>query len=346
MVIDTCMDHVPERLYDDEEMLNGFLNCISQESGYKAYVGSTAGGARQMILEKPEGLANLNYVDGEYSLKVKLDAMDECGVDAGIIKIPCWQEWLDIKTCRMVNDDAAVMCAESDGRLYALAAVPPWDEEENYKELERCVNELGMCGVQLACHYGERYLDDPIFRPFLSRVNEMKLPVYVRHTPLPADWKHIVDYNNVRRTLGRVVDQSIAVGRELFCGMFDELPDLRFVHTILGGNWYSVAASMIPARSSRAESMERLESDSREKILEYLDKNIFFEATHPSTLGKDQLESAVRICGADHILFGSSFPVFHGWMGDGVRMINSLDISEEEKQLILGGNAERVFLGQ
>jgi len=343
MVVDTCMDHVPVDLYDNEEMLNGFINCIPEDSGYRAYVGSTAGGLRQLLLEKPEGLDNLNYVDGEYSLKVKLDAMDECGVDAGIIKIPCWQEWLDIKTCRMVNDDAAQMCADSDGRIFALAAVPPWDDEENYRELERCIGELKMCGVQMACHYGERYLDDPAFRPFLARVNEMGIPVYVRHTPLPADWKHLVDYNNVRRTLGRVIDQSIAVGRELFSGMLGELPNVKFVHTLLGGNWYGVAASMIPRKSARAESMVRLESDSREKVLEYLDKNLFFEATHASTLGKDQLESAVKICGADHILFGSSFPVFHGWMSDGVKMIRSLDITEEEKDLILGENAVKIF---
>lgn len=343
MIVDTCMDHVPVDLYDNEKMLEGFLSCITEDTGYNAYVGETLTGKRQLILEKPEGLQNLNYVDGEYGLDVKLEAMDECGVDVGIIKIPCWQEWMDLDTCRMVNDDAADMCERSGGRLRALAAIPPWGEEESIRELKRCINELGMCGIQLACHYGERYLDDPAFRPLLRVINEMKIPVYVRHTPLPADWKHIVDYTNVRRTLGRVIDQSIAVGRELFSGMFDELPDLVFVHTILGGNWYSAAASMIPAASKRKESMERLESDSREKVLQYLEKNLYFEATHASTLGKDQLESAIKICGADHIMFGSSFPVFHGWMSDGVKAVQSLDITEEEKNLVLGENAARVF---
>lgn len=342
-VVDTCMDHVPECLYDDEKMLNGFLDCITEDTGYNAYVGSTKGGLRQLILEKPKGLDNLNYVDKEYSLEVKLQAMDECGVDYGIIKIPCWQEWLDVETSKMVNDDAAYMCARSGGRLFAVACVPPWDDKANFYELERCIKELGMCGVQLACHYGEKYLDDEAFRPFLKKVNELNVPVYVRHTPLPADWKHLVDYNNVRRTLGRVIDQSIAVGRELFSGMFAELPNLKMVHTLLGGNWYSVSASMIPRKSTKAESMERLESDSREMVLQYLQNNLFFECTHASTLGKEQLESAVKICGADHILFGSSFPVFHGWMSDGVDMIRSLDITDEEKNLVLGGNACRIF---
>ena len=343
MIVDTCMDHVPENLYNDRKMLDGFLGCVGEETGYRAYVGKTGGGLTQLILEKPEGCQNLNYVDGEYSLDVKLDAMDECGVDAGIIKIPCWQEWLKLDTCRLVNDDAADMCRRSEGRLFAVACVPPWGDKESIYELERCIKELGMCGVQMACHYGDLYLDDEAFRPFLKVINDLNVPVYVRHTPLPADWKHVITYNNVRRTLGRVIDQSIAVGRELFCGMFEELPDLKMVHTILGGNWYSVAASMIPAPPKRKESLERLESSERDRILSYLQNNMYFEATHPSTLGKDQLESAIKICGADHIMFGSSFPVFHGWMADGVAMINSLDITEEEKQLVLGGNAARVF---
>ena len=343
MVVDTCMDHVPEDLYDNEKMLNGFLNCVPLGFGERAYVGQTAGGLRQLILEKPAGCQNLNYVDGEYSLEVKLQAMDEAGVDMGIIKIPCWQEWLDVETCRMVNDDAADMCKRSGGRLAAVAAVPPWGTKESVYELERCIKELGMVGIQLSCHYGQLYLDDDAFRPMLKVINDLNIPAYIRHTPLPVEWKNVVQYNNVRRTLGRVIDQSMAVGRELFSGIFEEYPNLKFVHTILGGNWYSNYDSMIPAKSKKAESLERLGSSERDKILSYLENNIFFEATHASTLGKKQLESAISICGADHILFGSSFPVFHGWMCDGVNIIKELDITEEEKALVLGGNAERIF---
>ena len=336
------MDHVPERLYDDEELLSGFLGCVPYSYGENAYVGKTAGGLRQMITEKPKGFQNLNYVDGEYSLEVKLEAMDECGVDRAVIKIPCWQEWLRVDTCRLVNDDAADMCRRSGGRLYALACVPPWHNKENVYELERCIKELGMCGIQLSCHYGQLYLDDPVFRPMLKVINDLKVPVYVRHTPLPVDWAHVIDYTNVRRTLGRVIDQSIAVSRELFSGMFAELPDLKMVHTLLGGNFYSDMGAMIPRPSTKKESMDRLETE-RDKLLGYLENNLYFEATHASTLGKVQLESAIKICGADHILFGSSFPVFHNWLCDGVEAVKSLDISEAEKALVLGDNAARIF---
>ncbi len=343
MIVDTCIDHVPERLWDDPKLLDGFLSSVPRGYGEIAYVGQTEKGARQMIVEKPKGCQNLNYVEGDYTLEVKLQAMDACGVDMGVIKLPVWQEWLDLETCKLVNDDLADMCARSKGRLAAVATVPPWERKENFYELERCIKELGMCGVQLACHYGQLYLDDEAFRPMLRKISELDVPIYVRHTPLPVQWEKIYEFTNLRRLLGREIDQSIAVGRELFCGLFEELPNLKMIHTLLGGCWYANYEAMVPAKSTKEESMQRLSTNEREKILRYLRENLFFEATHPHTWGKKQIESAIEICGADHILFGSSFPVFYNWMPDGVEFLKNLDITEEARSLVMGSNAARLF---
>ena len=40
---------------------------------------------------------------------------------------------------------------------------------------------------------------------------------------------------------------------------------------------------------------------------------------------------------------GSSFPVFYEWLAGSVASIKELDITQEEKDLILGGNAEKIF---
>ncbi len=343
MIVDISVDHVPENLFDNPQMLEGFLASVPRGYGEIAYLGKTEKGARQMIVEKPKGYQNLNYVDGDYTLESKLQAMDECGVDVGLIKLPVWQEWLDVGTCRMVNDDLADVCVRSNGRLVASATVPPWDNKENVYELERCIKELGMCSVQLACHYGELYLDDEVFRPMLREISKLDVPVYVRHTPLPVQWQKVYDYTNLRRELGRIIDQSLAVGRELFCPLFDELPDLKFIHTMLGGNWYSNYENMIPHKSTKEEAMERLDTSDHGRVLRHLQNNLFFEITHPHSWGKKQIESAIEICGADHMLFGSSFPVFYNWMSDGVKFMNSLDISKEELDLVMGGNAVRLL---
>lgn len=343
-VVDINIHHLPEDLFTNEKILNGFLNSAPRGFGEIASVITMENGKKQLVLEKPKGYQNLNYVEGDYSVESKLSAMDDAGVDYGVLRVPVWQEWLGLETCRAVNDNAAEMVANSNGRLFATACVPPWGGKENIYELERCVKELGAVGVQLACHYGQLYLDDEVFEPYLRVIEKLDIPVVVHHTPLPVEYKSVIDYTNLRREYGRVIDQGIAVGRELFSGMFDRMPGLRFIHTMMGGNWFANTALLTPHKSNKAEAMQRLDPTGGEKIKQYLDENIFFDMTHPHSWGKDQVEAAIKINGADHYLFGSSFPVFYSWMGQGVEFLkNEIEVSDADRELVLSGNAKRLF---
>lgn len=343
-VVDINIHHLPEDLFTNEKILNGFLNSAPRGFGEIASVITMESGKKQLVLEKPRGYQNLNYVDGDYSVESKLAAMDEAGVDYGVMRVPVWQEWLGLDTCRAVNDNAAEIVARSNGRLFATACVPPWGGRENIYELERCVNELGAVGVQLACHYGQLYLDDEVFEPYLRVIEKLDVPVVVHHTPLPVEYRSVIDYTNLRREYGRIMDQGIAVGRELFSGMFDRMPGLRFIHTMFGGNWFANTALLTPHAPVKKEAMNRLDPTGGEKIKQYLDHNIFFDMTHPHSWGKHQVEAAIKINGADHYLFGSSFPVFYSWMGQGVEFLkNEIEVSDSDRELLLSGNAKRLF---
>ena len=343
MIIDINMHHLPEDLFTNEKVLDGFLSTAPRSFGEIVSLGTVESGAKQLILEKPKGYQNLNYVEGDYSLEAKLRAMDDAGVDKAILRVPVWQEWLRLETCKIVNDNAADMCKRSKGRLFSTACVPPWGGKDNLYELERCIKDLGMVGVQVACHYGQLYLDDEAFRPYLEVLNDMKVPVIVHHTPLPVHWQSIYEYTNLRREFGRIVDQATAVGRELFSGIFDEFPDLKFIHTMFGGNWFANYNLMIPKKGKKKEAMLRLDMTEGERITKYLKNNIFYDMTHPASWGKEQVECAIKVCGADHILFGTTFPVFYNWMNEGVEFMKTLDLSEADRELITSGNAIRIF---
>lgn len=342
-VVDINIHHLPEDLFSNERILNAFLDSAPRGFGEIARVVEMESGKRQLILEKPAGHQNLNYVEGDYSAEAKLAAMDDAGVDYGIMRVPVWQEWLPLDACKYVNDEAAKIVSESNGRLFMTAALPPWGGRENIAELERCL-DMGAVGVQLACHYGQLYLDDEAFIPYLEVLNEKRVPVIVHHTPLPVEWRSIIDYTNLRREFGRILDQGTAVGRELFSGMFDRFPDLRFVHTMLGGNWFANTALLTPHASPKQEAMQRLDATGGTKIQSYLENNIFFDLTHPHSWGKVQVEAALAINGADHFMFGSSFPVFYGWMSQGVEFLrHTIDVSDADREAVLAGNAVRLF---
>jgi predicted TIM-barrel fold metal-dependent hydrolase len=182
---------------------------------------------------------------------------------------------------------------------------------------------------------------DPVFEPYLKVIERLDLPVIAHHTPLPVEWKSVIDYNNLRREYGRILDQGIAVGRELFSGMFDRMPGLRFIHTMLGGNWFANTALMTPHQSNKKEAITRLDSTGGEKIRSYLDNNLFFDLTHPHSWGKDQVECALKVNGADHYMFGSSFPVVYGWMSQGVEFLkDTIEVSDADREMVL---SKRLF---
>ena len=61
----------------------------------------------------------------------------------------------------------------------------------------------------------------------------------------------------------------------------------------------------------------------------------------PDALTDAEFISLVRTIGTDRVLFGSDYPFLHPeW---GVRRILSLDLTDEEKGAILGGNAARIL---
>ncbi|MDR3304535.1 MAG: amidohydrolase [Clostridiales Family XIII bacterium] len=344
MIIDNNIHHLPEDLFDNEEIMKGFLTTVPRSFGELASLSTIPeNGKRQLKLEKPKGYQNLNYVEGDYSLDAKLQAMDDAGVDIAIMRVPVWEEWLRLETCKIVNDQAADIVKRSNGRLFANAVLPPWGGKDNIYELERCIKDLGMVAVQMSCHYGKLYLDDEAFKPYFKVLNELKVPVNVHHTPLPVDWGYIYEYTNLRREYGRILDQGIAVGRELFSGLFEEFPDLKFIHTMMGGNWYAQYNQLIPPKSNKKEALTRLSSADGDRIEGYLKNNLYFDSTHPHSLGKAQMECAIKVCGADHILLGTSFPVFYGWMSQGVKFMETLDITDEERKLVTSGNAIRLY---
>ena len=176
-------------------------------------------------------------------------------------------------------------------------------------------------------------------------LNDMKVPAVVHHTPGQNAFQNFDDYTILRRELGRIHAQAAAVGREIYSGMFDEFPNLKFVHTMFGGNWFGLQEILAPHKSTKKkEAMNRLATNvDHEAYTRYLENNIFFDMTHPMSWGKDQLECAVKVCGADHLLMGSSFPVFYEWMARSVESIDTLNVTDEEKALMKGGNAARIF---
>lgn len=342
-VIDANFYWFPEELFTDRALSERFLSEIPMQYGVKGSLRENPEtGLRQYVIEKPFGSENLNYVQGDYVLEKQLADMDRAGVERAVLKLSCQQEWMSLDMCRRFNDGMAEHVERSKGRMAALGVVPPRGTPAVFREIDRCLDELGMTGLQLSAHYGNVYLDDELFAPFFAYLNERGVTCYVHHTPVPVQYDSLTDYTNLRRSYGRCIDQATAIGRELFSGFFTRYPNVKLVHSMLGGGFFAYTSLWFPKKPKRAEAVSRFQDDN-ERVLEQLRNNIFFEMSHAQPWGKAQLECAVKALGADHILFGTSYPVRPAWLLEGADFVRSLEIADEEKELILHGNAERLY---
>ncbi len=338
-VIDANMYWLPEELFTDRELQQKFLACFPREYDVSATAYVLEDGRAAIKVEKPIGCENLNYFQRDYSLEAELMAMDQAGVDEGIMKLPGCQEWISLEICKEFNTRAAEFAAKSGGRLHPLAVVPPYGDDASIAELERCIHELHMTGVQVSAHYGNHYLDDPMFRKFFQKINELNIPVYVHHTPIPVDHKSLLDYNNLRRSFGRCQDQITAIARELFSDLFIDCPNLKMIHSMLGGGYYAFKDMLIPHGSGGG----RFDTSDSDRVKECLERNIFFEMSHAQPWGAYGIEVAGKILGADHIIYGSSYPVKADWMLEGPAFVKALPISDRDKELMLYQNAKNIY---
>lgn len=170
----------------------------------------------------------------------------------------------------------------------------------------------------------------------------MGFTIYIHHSPVPVQYDSIYEFNNLRRQFGRCVDQATAVGRELFSGFFDKYPNLKFVHSMLGGGFFTYYNMMLPKVPKKEDAVNRFDSES-DAIRRHLRDNLFFEMSQAQSWGKSQLECAIEVMGADHILFGTSYPVRKEWLLDGATFVKQLDISDTDKDLLLYKNAAWLY---
>lgn len=339
MVIDANLYWFSEDLFRDETLARQFLDDASRNSRMTGRLVTGADGRREIIMENPLGFANLNYRAGDYTVDGQLAAMDAAGVDTAVLKVPGAQEWMSLDLCRLFNDGMADAARDSGGRLVPLACLPPSSDQDSIDELRRCRDVLGFPGVQLSAHYGHDYLDDERFTGFFDELNAVATTVYVHHTPTPVDDASLFEYTNLRRSYGRCVDQTTVIGRLLFSGFFERHPNLTFVHSMLGGAFFAVADLLMPRLAPTDHRFDERAAERRQTFVQH----VHFELSHAQPWGAAQIECAVRVLGADHLVYGSSYPVNPAWMAGGVDFIRGLELSDTEQNLILHRNAARLY---
>ncbi len=225
-------------------------------------------------------------------------------------------------------------------RFAAFAALNPKEPEEAAHEFRRCVLEMGFVGAMVDGMTDGLFLDDPRFAPIFDAAVELGVPVYLHPAPPPESVQQAY-YSGLPDGVGQLL--SIAgwgwhVETGLHALRLDRLRPVRPLtrpanhHRPHGRE----PAVFHPARSNRPVS-QRPE-------LEQTDLGVF-QNQLPRHHQRLFHRSAVRMrpgrAWPERILFSVDYPFSSNEVG--VKFLDSLPISSEDKEMIAHGNAERLL---
>ena len=264
----------------------------------------------------------------------RIEDMDRVGIDVEVVSLSTPNVFFadaqhQPAVARMINDSYAELIAQHPKRFKGFASIPMDAPDAALKELHRAIDTLKLNGVVLLSNIGGKALTSPEYRPFFEEANRMKLCIFL-HPMLPANSEGFREY-----VLGPIIgfpfDTSLAVARMCYSGMFEELPDIRWIIGHLGG--------AIPYLMERMDNGFRDFAECRVKIDKlpsvYL-KRLYYDTVSFSPYTLKMVRDMV---GADHMVMGSDYPHLLGSIDRAVTSIEGLDIDQAEKEEIYSGTA-------
>ncbi|SRR5581483_2792018 len=272
-----------------------------------------------------------------WNVEERLGLLDELAVDCQVLSLSLPQAYegdraTRMKLARISNDQFAQVMRDYPGRFLAFGSLPLPHVEDSLREIERCLDELGLVGVCLGTNVDARWLDAPELQPVFDELDRRAAVVFL-HPVTAVCIEGVADFNQ-SADLAYVYDTAASVYRMVFGGMFDRYRRMKVIVPHLGG--------MLPALIGRFGQSYRVhpacQKISRPPV-DYL-RELYYDVV---SFWTPALHLAAASFGVDHLLLGSDYPFP---IGDLRRAISSVqeafpDLGDQAK--ILGENALALF---
>jgi aminocarboxymuconate-semialdehyde decarboxylase len=275
-------------------------------------------------------------------LDARIQAMDETGVDVQLLS-----GWIDLTAyaldpgagatyARRFNEILAEEAATHPDRFSPLGTVPLQSPTQAAAELEHAVGELGMVGAQIATTVDGTDLDQAGLDPFWEAAEALGCLIVLHPCdPLPG---LDLSRNFLDNIVGRPAESTIAVAHLLFSGALERYPDLKLC-VVHGGGF-------VPYQMGRMQrgfdAVPQLAAQNNSTPPSELVRMLYYDTVLHDP---GPLAYLVDQVGADHVVMGTDYPFP---MGDPtpVATVESIPgLTEEQRQLILGGNVSRLLEG-
>jgi len=231
---------------------------------------------------------------------------------------------------KILNDHIAGVVADYPNRFVGLGTLPMQDPELSIKELERCVNNLGMAGVQIGTHINELNLDAPEIFDIFAAAQDLGASIFIHPwdmmgaKEMPKYW--------LPWLVGMPAESSRAISSMIFGGVFEKLPKLKVAFAHGGGSFPATVGRIEHGFNVRPDLCA---VDNNVNPREYLGKFYLDSLVHDCKM----LEYIVQLLGVDKVVLGTDYPFPLGEPIPGNLIESSSLLSNKEKIKLLGLNA-------
>lgn len=267
---------------------------------------------------------------------VRIQDCDATGVDVQVLSvIPVmfhyWAAHAEhaLETSRFQNDFIAEVVSRNPKRFIGLGTVPLQDPQLSIQEMERCVKELGLPGIEIGSHVNDWNLNAPELFPFFEAAEKLGAAIFVHPWDMMGSSKMKKYW--LPWLVGMPAETSLAICSMIFGGIFERLPNLKVAFAHGGGSF--------PATIGRIEHGFNVRPD-----LVAVDNKVnprnYLQSFYLDTLVHDEpmLRYLLELFGENQLSLGSDYPFPLGEHHPG-KLIESMELSDTTKERLLSGTA-------
>ena len=270
-----------------------------------------------------------------FDASVRVNDMDETNVTVQVLStIPVlfnyWAKPEDaLETSRFFNDHIADTVDRNPGKFMGIGTIPLQDSEMAIKEMERCVQELKMPGLEIGSNVNQKNLGEKEFFPFYKRAEELGCALFVH------PWK-MMGFGQMEKywlpwLVGMPAETSRAICSMIFGGVFEQFPKLRvaFAH---GGGSFPITIGRIEHGFNVRPDLVAVDNPVNPR--EYIGKFWIDSLVHD----EKAMNYIIDVMGEDKICLGSDYPFPLGEHHPG-KLIEAMNVKNALKEKLLFKNA-------
>ncbi len=234
-----------------------------------------------------------------------------------------------LETSRFLNDHIAETVASDPSAFIGLGTVPMQDIELAVGEMERCIKELGMPGLEIGSNINGKNLGDPSFFPFYEAAEKLGCALFIHPWEMMGE-KDMQKYW-LPWLVGMPAETTRAICSMIFGGVLEKFPKLRIAFAHGGGSFPYTLGRIEHGFHVRPDLVQ---IDNPVEPRSYLGKFWVDSLVH-DPMAFDYL---LKVVGEDSICLGSDYPFPLGEHHPG-QMIEGLSLKTEVKEKLLYQNA-------